>query len=288
MYGRYPSSFVLKFDAQQFLIDCGEGSQMKMSEFHVKRSKIDHVFISHLHGDHIFGLPGFLNSYNLNGRQKSLALYGPTGIADFIEAVKNASTAYFNYELVIHELDGDQRLDLGILGGLQVTAFPLQHRILTYGYRFDEVSAGLNIRPEAIEAFNLTIEEMKLIKTGQSITRDQKAIPIESLTFPPTAPRSFAYCSDTMYDKRIIPYIDQVNLLYHEATYLHELVDKAHDRMHSTTLEAATIARSANVRHLLIGHYSSRYKVLDPLLDEAKTVFANTSLAEEGCIFQII
>jgi len=288
MPGRYPSSFVLQYDQQLMLIDCGEGAQIKMSEFKVKHSKLDYIFISHLHGDHIFGLPGLFSSLSLNGREKPIDIYGPIGIHRFLKAMAEVTGGQARHDINIHELDGTTSHQLGSINGLAVSAFPLKHRVPTLGYRFDEELRPHNIDSLAIERYNLSVEEIKAIKKGDSVMREDKLIPMDLLTLPSAPLRSFAYCSDTVYDPSIIPHIEGVDLLYHEATYLHDLEDKARERMHSTAYEAAEIAKSAMVRHLVIGHYSGRYKDLSVMTDEARLTFANTSLAEEGKEFYIV
>lgn len=287
MPGRFSSSFVLQYDQRLMLIDCGEGAQIKMSQFKVRRSKLDYIFISHLHGDHIFGLPGLFNSLSLNGRVEPITIYGPVGLKLFLEAMRDVTGGHAGHDIIIHELDGSITHDLGVINGLKVSAFPMQHRVPTLGYRFDEEPRPLGLSTKALAKYKITIDEIKLIKQGIPIKREGQDIPIKEVTKEPLPLRSFAYCSDTVYDPSLIPYIKGVDLLYHEATYLHELADKARERLHSTSLEAAMIARDASVRVLIIGHYSGRYKDLSVLTDEANTVFRNTQLALEGAEFEI-
>jgi len=284
---RFPSSFILAYKQSRILIDCGEGSQIKMAEYKIKRSKIDHIFISHMHGDHVFGLPGFLNSLTLSGRKKAIYLYGPTALKTYIDAVIAATGGHLGYELCYHLLDTDEVTDLGMVCGLQVKAVPLQHRIPTYGYSFTEVMSEYNIDPLKIKAHNLPRSEILLAKSGQDIERENDTIAYQDVTLPPREMRSMAYCSDTVYDPSIVPAIKGSTLLYHEATYLEELRDKARERMHSTTTEAATIAEMAKVDTLVIGHYSSRYVDVNPLLKEAQKVFDNTMLAVGGKKYEI-
>ncbi|MEL6388895.1 MAG: ribonuclease Z [Bacteroidota bacterium] len=285
---RFPSSFILSYRNHLHLIDCGEGSQMKMAEYGVKRSRINEVFISHLHGDHIFGLPGVINSFTLSGRQKPLQIFGPVGVRAYIQNIMDATGARLSYELVFTELHGDHPIDLGVINQLEVRAIPLDHRITTFGYHFKEVHPEINIRPEAIKTYELTVEEIKSIKAGKQIVRNQKVVNHSELTMPPRPRRSFAYCSDTGYLPRLADEISHTSLLYHEATYLEELKEKARERRHSTAKEAATIAAMAGVRQLVIGHYSSRYKDLEPLLEEAKATFSNTEMAHGGAVFSIL
>lgn len=287
MPGRFSSSFLVNYNENLILIDCGEGAQIKMSQFGVKRSKIDHILISHLHGDHVFGLPGLINSFNLNQRKSPLNIYGPMGIEHFVTQILSSTKAFIGFDLVFHEISVPEYQFIFIAHGVTVHAFPLQHRIPTYGYHISETHKQVNINPAAIEKFNLSIEEIRRVKENKSIWRNGKEIESDLLTLPSKPLRRFAYCSDTLYDEGIIPYIKGVNLLYHEATYLNDLVIKARERMHSTAYEAATIARLAEIETLVIGHYSSRYRDLSLFVDEAKQKFTNTRLAIEGSIFAV-
>jgi ribonuclease Z len=282
MSHRFPSSFVLNYSDHLYLIDCGEGSQIKMSQFGVKRSRINHIFISHLHGDHIFGLPGFINSLNLNGRKDPLEIFGPVGLQDYLLTIFRLTAAHVSFEIIFHELESPTYQRIAVDGDMEIFAFPLKHRILTFGYLFIERKKEYKLNPLAIDQYQLTVEEMKMAKLGKSINRLDLVIKNEDLTLPKVPDKSFAYCSDTIYDEEIIPYITGANTLYHEATYLHDLADQARQRMHATADEAARIAHMAAVNTLIIGHYSSRYKNLQPLVDEARAVFPNTHLALEG------
>ena len=285
--GRFPSSFILEYNHKPILLDCGEGAQIKMGEFNVRRSKINHIFISHLHGDHVFGLPGFINSLNLNGREKKLYIYGPEGIESFIRNTQKVTCATSNFEIEYVELNQNTLIDIGIVEGLKVQAIPLRHRVLTYGYLFKESAREINIKSQAIHEFGLSIEEIKTVKEGESIFRNGLPIPSELLTLPAKKCRSFAYCTDTGYFEELADFIKEYDCVYHEATYTHELVEMAKARMHSTAHEAATLAKIARVGQLIIGHYSSRYPDLSILLNEARTVFPNTQIAEEGCVFDV-
>lgn len=285
---RYPSSFILNYQETLILIDCGEGAQMKMSEFAIKRSRINYIFISHLHGDHIFGLPGFINSLNLNGRKAALMIYGPVGLKEYIDTIHKLSEAHLNFPVIINEIRFQGYQKLAQLPGLEVYSFPLKHRIPTFGYLFSEIKRELNIRSEAIDEFKLSIEEIRELKKGRIPRRNSVALPVNEILKPPIEKRKFAYCSDTVFDPGIIPFITGANLLYHEATYLQDMQKKAQDRMHSTAKEAATIALRARVKKLIIGHYSSRYRELSGLLEEAQEVFPLTELGIEGSCFDIV
>ncbi len=285
---RFPSCFVLNHDNHLFIIDCGEGAQIKMSQYKVKRSRVNHIFISHMHGDHIFGLPGLINSFNLNGRQNPLTIFGPFGLKNYIHNTLASTQARLTFELKIVELDIEEAEIILALKHLSICAFPLKHRIPTYGYRFEEVNLEKNIEVGVIEKYNLTIEEIKSIKNGHDLIRDNgEILSNDLLTKPDRLKRAFTYCSDTIYDEGIIPYCQNTSTLYHEATYLQELEDLAEKRFHSTAQQAAQIASQSNAAQLIIGHYSSRYKELNPLLQEAKEVFDNTQLAIEGRSYSI-
>lgn len=286
-FNRFPSAQILNFDENLFLIDCGEGTQIKLSEFKIKRSRVNHIFISHLHGDHILGLPGLLNSYSLNGRTEPLYIYSPAGLEEIINTIFLHTEARTNYEIHFNILDPKQLYKVLELEGLTVYCFPLQHRITTVGYLFKEKRTEYKIKPESIQQFRLSIDQIKQVKKGKNITVDENEINYEELTYPPLPLRSFAYCSDTIYDESIIPYIQSCSLLYHEATYLDDMRIQARERMHSTTKEAAMIAKLANAGKLVIGHYSSRYKNLQPMVIEARAVFSETELAEEGRRFLV-
>ena len=279
---RFSSSFVLRNGKRSFLIDAGEGCQIKLSQFKVKRSKISHIFISHLHGDHLYGLPGVITSYNLNHRPDRLTIWGPTGIRKFIDTILEVSEVKLCYELIVHEIGKDEFHQIEDLEEIEIFSFPLQHRIKTFGYLFREKHEFRNIIPERISQYKLTIEEIKAIKEGEDLKRDGAIIPNREMTYLKVSPKSFAYCSDTIYDEGLKELLKGVDLIYHEATYTDELKLQARARMHSTAREAAMIAAGSEAKSLLIGHFSSRYSDLSPLLKEARSVFLNTELATEG------
>ena len=285
---RNPSSQLLSYHNTSYLIDCGEGTQMRMSEYHIKRSKISQIFISHLHGDHIFGLPGLLTTYALQGREADLTIYGPTGIKKYVETILEVSESHLSYKLHIEEITPTDHKKIFEDEHLLVYSFPLQHRIATSGYKFLEKRSKINLNPKAIEQYNLSGYQIKELRAG-GIVMDYNGSPlsINEISLPPKPRRSYAYCSDTIYDESIVSSIKGTNILYHEATYLHDMQAQARERMHSTAREAAQIAALSGAKELIIGHYSSRYKDLEPLLIEAQEVFPNTALAIEGSTFEI-
>jgi len=279
-HGRHLSAQVLTIGADVFLIDCGEGTQFQMLKFQVKRQKINHIFISHLHGDHIFGLIGLLMTYDLNGRTNPLHIYSPVGLQAIIELQLNAAP---KFPLHFHVTDPSISTVLFENSRVVVRSIPLVHRVPCHGFLFAEKRQEANIIKEKITTYKIPYQEIRAIKAGADyILEDGSVIPHEELTEAPAAIRKFAYCSDTMYTEAILPLIKGVDLLYHEATFMQDLLSQAEKTKHSTAAQAAIIAKKAKVKQLILGHFSSRYKDLSPLLTEAKAVFDSTTLAEEG------
>lgn len=287
-YNRYPSAQVLNVHQSLYLIDCGEGTQMRLTQFRVKRSKINHIFISHLHGDHFLGLPGLLNTYNLNGRKDPLHVYGPPGLQDVIETIFEYGRSYANYDLIFKELQPNQLQHIADDNEVKVYAFPLYHGVPTIGYLFREKNQKPNIDSSAIQKFDLTVDQIKRAKSRKNIIVDGQEMDYSKVTLPIKPSRSYAYCSDTLYDERLIHHIKNVSMLYHEATYLDNMAHQAKERMHTTAKEAAIMARKCNAEKLIIGHFSSRYKDLSPLLEEAKSEFYETELAVEGRVYKMV
>jgi len=283
-YGRITSCQYLLYDKYAFLIDCGEACQIRLSEYKLKANKIDTICISHLHGDHCFGLPGILTSFSNASRSKPLNLIGPKGIKSFMDDIVKHTYSRINYDINYIELDHEDQAKVVFENDdLAVTAFPLKHRIPTYGYRFQEKHNQLNIKKEAIEKYELTIPEIKTIKQGKNVIKNGgETIKWEDCCVNPSLPRSYSYCSDTVYDEDLSQYVSKTQYLYHETTYLHELAHLAKERMHSTSLEAGKVALKSEAGHLIIGHYSSRYRQVDDLVDEAKTVFPNVLKGYDG------
>ena len=288
MRERYLSSQVLNVRNDYFLIDCGEGAQYRMLDFNIPKSKIDHIFISHLHGDHIFGLPGLISTYNLNNRVKALNIYGPLGLEEFIGNILENISVLLNFELKVNILDHKKSSVAFENKNVKVTSFPLKHRVATIGYKFEEKSRLKNIRVEKIKEYNLNYNQIRAAKYGKDVVLESgEVIPNNILTLPPKHLRSFAYCSDTVYDESLVAYIRNVDLLYHESTYLSSVQEKATARGHSTAVDAANIAKKANARRLILGHYSTRYHDLSPFLVEAKSIFKNTELGVDGKKFKL-
>lgn len=265
------------------LIDCGEGTQTQLLKYKAKVSRIHHIFISHLHGDHVFGLVGLVNTMNLNGRTEDLYVYGPYPLSDMITVQMRATHANLKFSIHFNVIDHHQAQLLLDHPQFTVHSIPLDHGIACSGFLFKEKEKPRRIDKEKITP-ELTVEDILDLKEGKDLygPEGQLRYANETLTLAPKKSRSYAYCSDTRYNEKILPYIKGVDLLYHEATFMHDQAEKARERYHSTTIDAANIAVKANVGKLIIGHYSSRYQHLEPLLEEAKTVFPNTLLALEG------
>lgn len=283
--GRHPSAQLLNADGSLYLIDCGEGTQMRLRQFGVSIQKIDHVFISHLHGDHYLGLVGLLSTLHLMGREKDFHVHGPSGVQEIVEVQFKASATFLKFPLHFHVVEGKE---IWSDGKVEVEHLPLKHRITCHGFLFREKPRAPKIKKEAIKQYGLSVPNILDLKAGKDIVTSSGARVIQAIaTEPPMAPRSYAYCSDTAYNESLVDRLAGCDLLYHEATFTNELKKRAKETYHSTAKQAAMIASKAQVGQLLIGHFSSRYKDLSVLLDEAKEIFSNTSLAEEGELFPV-
>jgi ribonuclease Z len=286
-FGRYPSAQIVQHFGDSFLVDCGEGTQFRLSQFKVKRSKIRTIFISHLHGDHLFGLPGLITSMSLSGHEHPLEIFGPTGLQSYLNLVFEISQSNIRFPLKIHEIEGDGGVVLET-DKLTVSAFPLVHRIPTYGYIFKEKTKKNRIDQNKLNQFQLGPHEIQRILKGIDVTLgDGSLLKATDFILPPAPSLSYAYCSDTMYNEFVALAVKGVDLLYHEATFDNSMATLAHDRYHTTSGEAGKIATLAGVKKLLIGHFSSRYMDLQILLDETRVEFPNTELAKEGQWFDI-
>jgi len=281
---RHPSAQHLRMLDYQFLIDCGEGTQMQMQRYKIKKSKINHIFISHIHADHILGLPGLLFSMNLMQRTDPIHIYGPETLFEILDLYFKNTDNIINFEIVKHITQAEKNEVLLENESIKVVSFPLFHRVPTTGFIFYEQKNLKKINKDNCKKYNIPVTEFLSIKKGNDyISEDGKTIIKNSeLTFENKKPMSYAYCSDTMYDERVIQNIEGVNLVYHEATFLHEKIERAIQTMHSTALQAGMVAKKANVEKLLIGHFSSRYDNLDILLNETKSEFENSFIANEG------
>ncbi|HLP19011.1 MAG TPA: ribonuclease Z [Chitinophagales bacterium] len=287
-YNRYPTSQVLNYNGNLFMIDCGEGAQFRMNDFSIKRAHLNHIFISHLHGDHYFGLVPLLTSFNLNWREHPLHLYGPPALQEIIEVQFKHSLTQLRYELIFHPVLADASKVIYEDDHLTVETILLTHRLPTTGFLFKEKQHPRKILAEKITEYNIPYQQIVGIKNGGDfVCATGETIPNAELTLDPAPPRSYAYCSDTVYIETFIEQIKGVNLLYHESTFIDEHKERAAETLHTTTKQAARIAKLAGAQTLLIGHFSARYQDLSLLLTESRDVFHNTHLAEEGKTFEV-
>jgi len=286
--GRYPSAHVLTAHERLFLIDCGEGTQMQLRKTRIRFAKINHIFISHLHGDHVFGLYGLLSTFSLMGRENPIHLYAPENYQSILISHLNDFDIRLSYEVDFIPLSGKDPMKILDDKYITVTSFPLQHRIPSYGFLFREKISERNIIKECIDRYNIPHVRIPAIKKGEDfITTDGVVIRNEDITLPPSEPLSYAYCSDTKYFKRLASFVKGVNLLYHEATFDKSKEELAAITGHSTTLDAAKTALDAGAGTLLIGHFSARYKEVLPLVEEARTIFPETYPAIDGKSFEV-
>ncbi len=284
----HPASQLVIYNHKYFLVDCGEGTQIQLIKYKIKYHKIDHIFISHMHGDHFFGLIGLISTYHLLGRERPLHIYGPGTLKHIIENLLEVALTKLKYNLIFHDLDISNKLPLFEDGQLSVYSFPLNHRIPTWGFKFMEKPKQRNIRKSFVEKYSPSIEDILKIKNGEDyIDSEQQLVLNETITHSPPPLLSYAYCSDTKYDESIIEHIKNVTLLYHEATFDNSMQDLAHKKFHSTARDAATMARNSNAGKLILGHFSARYNDLGNLLDEATKVFKPTVISEEGVKYNI-
>jgi ribonuclease Z len=285
---RYPTAQVLNMLGRFFLIDCGEGTQIQIRRQKIGFGKITRIFISHLHGDHYYGLIGLISTFNLLGLKNNLHIYSPSQLKDIIQPQLDFLKGDLQFNVIFHPLNFKKPQLIFEDKKVEVVSFPLKHSINCCGFLFREKEKEANIKKECIQQFNIPIAQIVKIKQGAGfITEKGETIPHEVLTTPPPPPLSYAFCSDTAFHPPIVEVIKGVNLLYHEATFTEELRDWADKTYHSTALDAAKIAQMAHAGKLIIGHFSSRYKTTEPFLTEAKTVFPNTEDVVDGRTYVI-
>lgn len=280
---RHQSAQLVNVEGRHYLIDCGEATQLQIKRYKIKAQRIDHIFISHLHGDHYLGLVGLLSSMHLMGRKKELHLYAPYGLSEIVRIQLKYSNTAFSYEVIFHEVDTETHQVIHEDDFITVKSIPLSHRIPCSGFLIEEKSKNRRIIKELLPE-GLPINKIIQLKKGYDLTDDTGGLLYKNtdLTKAPRKSFSYAYCSDTRYDESIVPFIQDCDMLYHEATFLEEHMDRASITYHSTAMEAARIAKKAQVGKLLIGHFSVRYKDITPLQDEARTIFKNSFAAIEG------
>lgn len=287
-FERYPTAQVLQYHDKKYMIDCGEGAQFHLSKYKIKPSGLNHIFISHLHGDHYLGLVGLISTLRLNGRTEDLHIYAPEYLKKILDIQLQFDGRTWSFDYIFHPLKFNESYKIFEDNYLEVFTLPLDHKIDCNGFLFKEKPKPLKIKPEKIKEYKIPFLNINDIKMGADfVLQDGSIIPNAALTSAPEPSKSYAYCSDTKYNESIVPLIKNVDLLYHESTFMHDLQAIAEERFHSTSIEAAQIAKLAQVKKLAIGHFSGRYKDLEPMLKEAQTVFENTALALEGTVFEI-
>ncbi len=285
---RYPTAQVLNILGRFFLIDCGEGTQIQLRRNKIGFSRLKHIFISHLHGDHYYGLIGLISTLNLLGIRSDIHIYSPSELKGLIQPQLDFIKGGMNVNLVFHPLNFKKEQKIYSDKRVEVFSFPVKHSISTCGFLFKEVGKQPNIRKEAIREYNIPIAQIKEIKAGAGFTTESGVvISNKKLTIPPPRPRSYAFCTDTAYSEKIVESIKNVDLLYHEATFLEELSEFAAKTRHSTAADAAKIAKLANAGKLIIGHFSARFNDTRLFEKEAKSIFENTVAVKEGMVFKV-
>ncbi|EIJ37160.1 ribonuclease Z [Galbibacter orientalis DSM 19592] len=278
-----PTAQALEIKNHIFLIDCGEGTQVQLRRQKIKFARIKHIFISHLHGDHFFGLPGLLSTFRLLGRDTPLHVYGPKGIKEAVTLMLKVGSAWTNYPLIFHELETNTSELIFEDDKVEVFTIPLKHRVYTNGFLFKEKLGDRKLDINAVLNYNIDKCFYQNIKKGKDVTLDDGSVVAnDKLTLDPQKPKSYAFCSDTSYKEDIVPIIKEVTMLYHESTFLEQHEKLALETGHSTAKQAGIIAKKAAVGGLILGHYSTRYNDLNEFKEEAKQVFDKVALAEDG------
>ncbi len=283
-----PTSQVLEIRNHLFLIDCGEGTQVQLRKYKIKFSRIKHIFISHLHGDHFFGLPGLISTFRLLGRETELHVHGPKGIKEAITLFLKLGDSWTNYPLIFHELESTESELIFEDDTVSVHTIPLDHRVYTNGFLFTEKPQPRKLDIDAVAQYEIDRSQYNNIKNGANgVSKNGREIDNQNLTHDPPKPKSYAFCSDTAYNEAIVPLITNVDTLYHEATFLETESHLCQKTKHATAKHAAQIAQKAEVGSLILGHYSTRYKSIDFFKEEAQTIFPDVELADDGKSFEI-
>lgn len=284
-FDRHPTAQVVTLNEHLFLVDCGEGTQMQIARYRIRRSRINHIFISHLHGDHYFGLIGLLTSMGLLGREQELHLYAPAPLKAIIDLQLKAADTALPFQLHFHPLQE------GVLiknDKFEISCFNVYHRIDCWGFIFREVKLPRKINAEKASQYQVPVSFYDRLRLGEDYKpANREAVSNELVTVPNTPGRSYAYSADTVFHEAIASSVKGVDMLYHEATYLKDLEARAASRFHSTSVQAASIARNAEVKRLLLGHFSSKYEKLELFEAEAREVFSNTDIALEGVTYRV-
>ena len=284
---RYPSAQVLDVRGRLFMIDCGEGAQIRMRKAKVSFLKIEHICLSHIHGDHIFGIFGLLSTMGMLGRSSVLNIYAPKSFRPILDFFMTHFGEGVKYEINFVELEMAEPSVVYENRTVELLAFPLRHRVETFGFIIREKMPPYNVYKEAISRYGLTLAEIGTLKRGEDVVREDCVIPHKEAAYLPYDPRSYAYCSDTAPFPELSQWVKGVSLLYHEATYPAEMSDMAEKNFHSTTVDAASLAKEAGVGRLIVGHYSSRFPSVDFYLDELREIFPESYLAKDGDVVEI-
>ena len=285
---KYNTSQLLRIKSHYILIDCGEGTQMQLRKLKISFSKINHIFISHLHGDHYFGLIGLISTFRLLGRSNDLHIYAPEGLQDLISLQLKLSSSWLNYKLIFHTLNDNFQKTILKNKDFTVKTIPLNHRIYTNGFLFEENYNQMSIKKSKILEYKLEVSDIKKIKKGEDLTlQDGSKVQNSLFLKKPKISKKYAFCSDTAYHPSIIELISSADCLYHESTFLDSHYELAKKTKHSTASDAAKIASAAKVGKLILGHFSNRYRNQENFLKEAKPYFENVVLATEGTEFDI-
>ena len=284
----FASSQVVEIRGKQFMIDCGEGTQIQLRRSRIRFTKIGHVFISHLHGDHCFGLIGMISTFGMLGRTAPLHIFAPAALESMLKAQMDMFCFGLEYRVEFHPVDTTQQAVIYEDRSLTVETIPLEHRVPCCGFLFREKQSLPHIRRDMIDFYQIPVSQINHIKAGADWTdAEGNIVPNHRLVSPADRPRSYAYCSDTRYMPNLHKQLKDVDLLYHEATYSEDSINRAEQYFHSTAAQAAQVARDAHVGRLLIGHYSARYEREEVLLEEARKVFPPTSLTDENQVFDV-
>ena len=283
-FDRHPTAQVVTVDDQLFLMDCGENTQVQLSKYKIRWGRINHIFLSHLHGDHYFGLPGFIHSMGLLNRENDLHLYAPAELKEILDLQFRAAGSSLPYTLHFHALEGEGQLVK--TDRFKVSCFTTMHRVPCWGFKFEQVRAPRKINVGKARIHNIPALFFDRLKAGDDfVNAEGRIIKNELVTEAAPKPKSYAFCADNTFHAELIEKVRGVDLLYHETTYLKDLEERAASRFHATTHQAALIAKMANVKKLLIGHFSSKYDKLDTFEQEAREIFPNTDLALEGATY---
>jgi ribonuclease Z len=287
-HDRNQTSQLVSIGKSAVLVDCGEGTQVQFKKYGIKTAKLDYILISHLHGDHYLGLMGVISTFHLNKRTRPLTIFGPKGLDEIITVQLRYGNLRLNYPLIFHQTDASNKSLLIDEKTFEVYSFPTKHRITCTGFYFKEKPKPRKLVKEELLKYNLSLEAINTLKGGKDFKDPDTQEIIYSLdqfTYPPLPQRTYAYSADTIYDRELVKYFEGANLLYHESTFMENEAARAKETFHSTASQAASIAKEAGVRKLLLGHYSIRYKELEAMLLEAQEIFPDTELSIEGQTF---